>query len=250
MGGLWGRELGGGVAASSRSPQDRAQTLCRLPPAPLPRSVVAAACLGTNYCQVSATNTAFGGDPCGGVQKSLSFSYTCTNRVSVNEATNCPYTVSGQQHRCSTNGMIFVTALEGGMMKVRVFGNQDALNANLLGIGGTGPTRDVVSDNADNCSKFNQCPRGADIWGSISYVKTATATYTGAGAYASCPSGSTIATIPEAWYGCAAAGVSGLSVVQATCVGQAACTVDASNTLFGDPCPGTVKALTFTWTCA
>jgi hypothetical protein len=188
------------------------------------------------------------------VKKSLSFSYTCTNRVAVTEGTNCPYTVSGQSHRCPSTGAIFTTALEGGMMKVRLFGNQGAINNNMLPIGtATGNwARDLTSDNTDNCSKFNQCPRGADIWGPISYVKGATASYTGAGAYASCPPGSTIAAIPSAAFGCASASAgSSLSIVQAACVGQDACsTVDASSALFGDPCPGVVKTLTFTWTCA
>ena len=213
--------------------------------------MVAAACLGQNYCQVTASNSVFG-DPCGGVKKSVSFSYTCTNRVTVTEGTNCPYTVSGQSHRCSSTGAIFMTALEGGMMKVRLFGGQGAIDSNMLPIGtATGNwARDLTSDNADNCSKFNQCPRGADIWGSISYFKGATASYTGAGARASCPPGSIIAAIPSATFGCAsAAAASSVSIVQTACLGQAACTVDANIDLFGDPCPGVVKTLTFTWTC-
>ena len=223
----------------------------QLPLSPLPRSVVANACLGKDYCTVAAGNAGFGGDPCPGTPKTLSFSWTCTNRVAVIEGTNCPYTTSGQFHRCSTNGMVFLTSLEGGMMKVRGIGNEAALNANLLGIGNTSPYRDITSDNADNCAMFNQCPRGADVFGTISFVKNANVAYTGAGAYASCPMGSTIGSITAAWWGCAtgASATTTLSVVQAACVGQASCTVDASNTLFGDPCFGLAKTLAFTWTC-
>jgi hypothetical protein len=77
-----------------------------------------------------------------------------------------------------------------------------------------------------------------------------------------CPSGQTIETIEFASYGtptgacdqgfetstCHAAG--SVDVVEGLCLNQSSCTVDAANSLFGDPCRGTPKYLRITYTCS
>ncbi len=40
------------------------------------------------------------------------------------------------------------------------------------------------------------------------------------------------------------------SIVAAACLGEPECAVLASNDVFGDPCPGATKSLTFTYRCA
>lgn len=214
-------------------------------------SVVAAACLGKNYCQVWANTSVFG-DPCPGTAKTLFFSWNCTKRVQVPADTACPYAVSGEFHRCSTSTSIFAAVVEGGVMKVRFFANWDAYMANHQGIGGTDGARDLVSDNADNCSKSSKCPAGDTITDVIGFFKNAKVQSTGPGAYASCVSGTFIDSITSATYGCAngAAAAGALAVVQSACLNKTSCTVPANSTLFGDPCPGTAKTLTFSWTCA
>ena len=77
-----------------------------------------------------------------------------------------------------------------------------------------------------------------------------------------CPSGQTITKVVFASYGTPANGSCGsysvnscnastsLSVVQSLCVGKASCVFDINNDLFGDPCVGTGKYLTYEVQCS
>jgi len=76
-----------------------------------------------------------------------------------------------------------------------------------------------------------------------------------------CPDGQVITQVKYASYGAAANGSCGsytagscnadntLSVVQAACLGQSSCNINANNGVFGDPCPGTAKVLTVDVVC-
>jgi hypothetical protein len=82
----------------------------------------------------------------------------------------------------------------------------------------------------------------------------------GSTATVACPTGTQISEVAFASYGaptgscetltngtCHAAGT--LSAVQAACIGKLSCSVNASNGLFGDPCPGTAKKLAIQVKC-
>ena len=99
---------------------------------------------------------------------------------------------------------------------------------------------------------------GQDSDGWISACVKADETYS---ANLSCPGDKTISRIDFASYGLPAGScsdgyseaschaVDSQSIVVASCLGQAACAVGASNAVFGDPCAGTRKRLAIAYTC-
>ena len=182
-----------------------------------------------------------------------SFGYTCTNRVVVTDGTDCPYTQGGEVYRCSTNGGIFLTVVQGGMMVIRPLDPNGYAEIEKL-FGGTAGGRSVLIDDANQCSNYNKCPVGDVVTGSIAYTYNDVVPYTGAGAYVDCDPGSVIKSITGARYGCPSRAQSNvLETVTGLCVGQPSCVVAAWPPTFGswadDPCPGTVKTLEITWTC-
>ena len=185
-----------------------------------------------------------------------SFGYTCTNRVVVQDGADCPYTVGGEIYRCS-NGAIFITVVQGGMMVVRPMtpGGYDPIEA-IFGQPAGGSWGKSIRYNDDNqCSNYNKCPAGDMVAsGEFAYMYNDVVPYTGAGAYVDCDPGSVIKTITKARYGCPSAAQSNvLETVNVLCLGQPSCVVAASPITFGgwanDPCPGVVKSLEITWTC-
>lgn len=188
--------------------------------------------------------------------KSLSFSYTCLNQVAVPQGTDCPYSVSGAMLRCSNssspmNGVVALTSIEGGMMQLRAFKDQAAIQANLQGIGGSAWNRSIVSDNSANCDNFLTCPWGETISAPFAHFVGGTVAYTGEGAQASCPYDSVITNITSAAYGsCNSTAYSVAPFVEELCLSQTNCTVGATDFFFNNTCAGqSNKTLSFKWLC-
>jgi hypothetical protein len=180
-------------------------------------STVKAACVGKLSCSVAANNTTFGGDPCSGKAKRLAIQLTC--------GTCTPTTCVAQGRTCGS----IPDGCGGSLTCGSCPGTQ------ICGSGGG----------------VNAC--GAGACGTVNEGSTTTL---------SCPAGQKISSIVYASYGtpwgtcggfvngaCQASGT--LVAIQSACLGQATCSVTASNAAFGgDPCPGTAKQLKVQVACA
>ncbi|XP_066276578.1 IgGFc-binding protein-like [Branchiostoma lanceolatum] len=128
--------------------------------------------------------------------------------------------------------LLFVVLL--GMHGVLV---RAGANPNAMGHGNFGHRVEVVSDNAEQTCEHQTmeitCPGGV--------IKIVSASY-GRSDWTTCSEGQPVRTIH-----CDAP--RSLEIMQEQCEGQTSCSVQASNSVFGDPCYGTFKYLDVGWNC-
>ena len=134
----------------------------------------------------------------------------------------------------------------------------------IMGTAGTAPARDTTPPEAPTGMTASlKSGAGDDLsppggQGSEGGISACAEADEGGAASLSCSGGRTITSIDFASYeacadgytpgGCHAA--DSQSIVEASCLNQAACTVSADNGVFGDPCAGTSKRIAVAYTCS
>lgn len=225
-------------------------------------SVVTSACNGQSSCSVPASNATFG-DPCPGVLKSLALQVTCGG------GTAAVGTLYAGAFSVSASSTVRAIACKSGSTDSAVVSADYVIGAPTQasaptftpapGAYATAQSVSLASTTAGATLRYttnNTDPTCSDSSGT---TVCATADE-GNSATVSCPSG-TITAVSFASYGtptgtcgaftagsCSASTSS--SVVTDQCVGRASCTVAASNSVFGDPCPNVYKKIAIAATCS
>eukprot|EP00955_Chlamydomonas_euryale_P091923 364662-Chlamydomonas_euryale.AAC.5 len=242
------------------------------------KAIVEGRCLGKTSCDVPVNNGDMGGDPCGGTGKYLRVTYTC--------APPPPpppfqfYSVNGYQpplvNQDSPGNDIsfnYVDTIE--QCAALCDANSGCVAFDYIASGPSAPTRPLcIPKHA--LRPYYQAFGSGNI-GAL-YVKSApppagtvqsTQVECEGGQMSIACAGGAVSSIDAAFYGrsdtstcphpvwgamqftgCAANAAGIKSIVEARCLGQGACTVPVNNyDMGGDPCGGTYKWLSVTFTC-
>nr|AIG56503.1 secreted protein [Achlya hypogyna] len=230
--------------------------------APTSTATIASLCLGRPSCDVAASPSVFGGDPCKGTNKTLAAQVNCINLNAV-EATvpegsvlnlACPAgsTIAsidfasygtpsnyfrGSCHAASSTAIVTQSCV--GQPACQIAAIDDVFD-------------DPCPTKTKKLSVQAECSQGLPPG-----IIEATAV-DGTAALLVCPPGQTISDIAFASYGTPTGFVTpswcnaptSVSVVESACLGNSFCTVDANAGVFGDPCPGTTKSLNIAAQCS
>ncbi|KAE8292666.1 L-rhamnose-binding lectin CSL3 [Larimichthys crocea] len=199
-----------------------------------PTNHVAESCNGRSSCAVEASNTIFG-DPCGGTYKYLEVVYTC-----------------------QSNGQVITVISANYGRRDRTTCSSGRPSSQVQKVDCSRPTNHV----AESCNGRSSCAVeasntifGDPCGGTYKYLEVV---YT-------CQSNGQVITVISANYGrrdrttCSSGRPSSqvqkvdcsrpTNHVAQSCNGRSSCAVEASNTIFGDPCGGTYKYLEVVYTC-
>nr|XP_055043508.1 uncharacterized protein LOC129430376 [Misgurnus anguillicaudatus] len=220
--------------------------------------VLASRCDGQKDCSISASNTVFG-DPCGGTYKYLDVSYICIpSGAIIQRRTTC----EGDTFSINCNDM-FIKVLSANYGRTNSATCSTGRPANQISNVQCTQSSSLsvltnLCDGAHTCSvSANNAVFGDPCVGTYKYlnmayichpnhqyIKVCAATY-GRTNNETCSTGRPGGQISNVL--CAPS--SSLSVVATRCEGQKACSVPATNTVFGDPCVGTYKYLDLSYSC-
>ncbi|KAH3766800.1 Bacterial alpha-L-rhamnosidase concanavalin-like domain [Pelomyxa schiedti] len=209
-------------------------------------STVMSSCIGKSYCEIEASNTEFGGDPCYDTVKKLIVQFTCSNSETYKLTTSIPTGSDAVVHIAKLdfsdlvvydgdvpiwkNGQLIpgapgILSATSTPLDIALSVSSGEYEFSTYGTSGTV----ICSVTAEDSTAVMQCPTGYII-STISFASFGTPTYT-AGTCSSyqlstsCHAGSSVAAVED------------------FCLGNNMCEISVQDDLFGDPCYGTLKWL-------
>jgi len=234
-------------------------------------AIVKARCEGLTSCSTPATNTVFG-DPCGGTYKYLATKYQCITSTTSFTSSVCEN--SYLSISCASGQIMSITTAVYGRGETSTCVHSAMSDIGCAASGSLSSVQTLCNGKTSCGVPASNSQFGDPCVGTYKYLNVAyscadsTSSLSGfvCEGYSltlSCATGkkltvtaatygrsNTVTCIHSAMSNTACSASASLSTVQSSCNNQNSCTVSASNSVFGDPCGGTYKYLTATYTCA